>query len=406
MAEFVHLARQPIINAENSVFGYELLYRDEYGNIDFSLTDRTMSAKVILSVYNLIGRARVVEDALAFFNIDTAFLLTDIIEALPPEQCVFEITTKRAFKLNEIAKIKYLHRLGYRFALDNFAVSNASVEMFSEVLPYIAYIKVDVQASDLTYVAAHLEPLRKNHTLIAQKVESLQEFSAYRDIGFEYFQGYYIKHPMPVKHYRLEPKQIGLNKLYDMLHTVTIAEFAREFEQQDELCIQLFQYLISASTQKLDASRSVRGVVMQVGKERLERWMMLIIYAMGNTPDVSAGKSHFLEFFQHRIELMQTIVSNVHSADPERRNDELKLLAIFSTLIDIYQIPFEAITESFHVSKKLDSWLEERKGRFTLIYKAVNQLEHTPLDIEKVNRILKSFKTDYDELSVKMNNAV
>lgn len=405
MSEFVHIARQPIINAENEVFGYELLHRDEHGNVDHRLTDRTLSAKVILSVYNLIGRERVTGEHLAFFNIGPSFLLTDIIEALPPMQCVFEITAKEKLKLNEIAKLKYLYEIGYRFAMDNFVVSTESIEEHHAALPYISYIKVDVQASDISAVRNNLDLLRNKYTLIAQKVETLQEFSSYREMGFEYFQGYYIKHPMPVKHYRLEPKHFGLTRLYKMLNTVTIAEFAREFERHNELCIQLFQYLISSSSHKYDASRSVRDVVIQVGAKALERWMLLIVYAKGSA-EVAETKSRFSLFFEHRYDMMLAIVSNVHSADPDRRRDELKLLSIFSTLIDVYQISFDNLMGSFVVTKNLQSWMIARKGRFSLIYKAVNQLEHKPLDVEKVNRILKSFKTDYDELRGKMNHRI
>ncbi|GEM_PF-805102 len=402
MSEFVQIARQPIIDAENNTYGYELFQRDSSGNaVDHSLTNRTLSAQVLLSAYNLIGRERTVGDHLAFINIDTEFLLTDVIEAIPPQQCVFEITSHLSFRPNEIAKIRFLHEKGYRFALDNFAVSNASIAMYRNILPYITYLKVDVQASDIEFVASNLEPLRQDHILIAQKVETLDEFSAYRDIGFTYFQGYYIKHPMPVKHYRLAPKHFGLTKLYKMLKSVPFSEFAREFERHNELTIQFFQYLLSAGFKQYDATRSVRHLVQDVGQDIVERWMMLIIYAKGSE-NVRETKGQFSLFFARRIDLMNTIVSNVHSADPQRRRDELRLLAIFSTLIDVYQIPFDRLTAAFKVSKNLELWMAMRKGRFSLIYKAVNQLQQRSVDIEKVNRTLKAFKTDYDEVMEKV----
>jgi len=406
MTEFVQIARQPIIDVNNATYGYELLHRDSEGKaVDHSLTHRTMSAQVMLSVYNLIGRERSVDSALAFFNIAPEFLLTDIIEALPPAQCVFEIAAIRPLRQNEAAKIKYLFERGYRFALDNFVVSNDSITVFSAVLPYITYIKVDVQNSDVEEVALHAQRLKKHHTLIAQKIETIVEFSAYRDLGFEYFQGFYIKHPMPVKHYRLEPKHFGVTRLYKMLESLPFSEFSREFERHNELTIQFFQYIISTQIKRYDATQSVRHLIQDVGKEVMMRWFMLIVYAKGST-DITAMKGKFSHFFEQRIDLMNSIVTNVHSADPDRRRDELHLLAIFSTLIDVYQIPFDTLMGSFKVSKNLELWIVARKGRFSLIYKAVNLLQHKPLDIEKVDRVLKSFKTDYDELSARMHHTV
>jgi c-di-GMP phosphodiesterase len=406
MNEFVQVARQPIIDANNATFGYELFNRDGESNaVNAALSDRAMSAQVMLSVFNLIGRERAVGDAIAFFNVTSDFLLTDIIEALPPDLCVFEIAADRPLRQNENAKIKYLCEKGYRFALDNFAVSDESIRLFAETLPFITFIKIDVQNSDVEFVATKTDALKMHHTLIAQKIETLAEFSAYHDMGFEYFQGYYIQHPQPVKHYRLEPRHFGVTRLYKMLDDVPFADFAKEFERHNELTIQFFQYLISCSFKQYDATQSVRDLVIDVGKEIMERWFMLLVYAKGST-EVKEERGSFSAFFRVRVDLMQTIVTNVHSADPRRRSDELRLLAIFSTLIDIYQIPFETLMQTFKVSKNLHLWIEDRKGRFTLIYKAVNQLQHQPIDVDKVNRVLKAFKTDYDEVSDRMDHII
>lgn len=403
MSEFVQVARQPIIDLNHNTFGYEMLHRDSDGvAVDHTLTHRAMSAQVILSVFNLIGRERSVGNAVAFFNIDPEFLLTNIIEALPADQCVFEISADRALRHNEASKLKQYTERGYRFALDNFIAANDSLTRFKDVLPMITFLKIDVQNSDVESVELLAPRLKEHHTLIAQKVESLEEFSAYRDIGFAYFQGYYIKHPLPVKHYRLEPKHFGLTRLYKMLDTVPFAEFAREFERHNELTIQLFQYLISTGTKKYNATHSVRELVMDIGKDVMEHWFMLIVYAKGSA-DINANKSQFSHFFEQRVDLMQTIVSNVHSANPDGRRDELKLLAVFSTLLDIYQVPFDSIFGAFEISKNMELWIVAKKGRFSLIYKAVNLLQHKPIDIEKANRVLKSFKTDYDEVAAKMH---
>ena len=399
MTEFVQVARQPIIDLDNTVFGYEMLHRDnEKDTVDHALTHRTMSARVMLSVYNLIGRDRAVGEALAFFNIAPEFLSTDIIEALPAEQCVFEISAERPLRQNELAKIKYLYERGYRFALDNFVVSDNMMMTFGNTLPFITYIKIDVQNSDVEYVGTQVGLLKRHHILIAQKVETIEEFSAYRDMGFNYFQGYYIQHPVPVKHYRLEPKHFGVTRLYKMLDEVPFTEFAREFERHNEITIQFFQYLISCNFKSYDATQSVRQMIVDVGKDVVKYWLMLLVYAKGST-NVGVAKGDFSRFFEARIDLMEFIVSNVHSADPMRRRDELRLLAIFSTLIDVYQIPYDTLMASFKVSKNLALWIVGRKGRFNLLYKAVNLLQHKPLDISKVNRVLKSFKTDYDKVS-------
>ena len=90
-----------------------------------------------------------------------------------------------------------------------------------------------------------------------------------------------ITHPVPVKHYRLEPKHIGVSRLYKMLDTVPFHEFAKEFERHNELTIQFFQYLISTGIKRYDATRSVRSMIMDIGPDVMRRWFMLMIYAKG-----------------------------------------------------------------------------------------------------------------------------
>lgn len=402
MSEFVQLARQPIIDSSNAIIGYELFHRDKNGKaVDFSLKRRTLSAQVILSVYNLIGRERTVDDKPAFYNIDPDFLNTDIIEALPPEQCIFELNSTMQFSLSIIAKIKSLHAMGYVFALDNFIISPASSILMKDVLPYITYLKVDVQSNDPEAVQEHLGLFLDKHIAIAHKIESTTEFSTYKEMGFKYFQGYYIKQPEPVKHYRLEPKQVGVTRLFKMIQGLPFSEFAVEFERYNELAVQFFQYLISTNGRRYDASQSVHDLVNDFGKEMMKKWLMLIVYAKGGN-QLDQAKNTFSTFLAQRIDLMNTIVSNVHSADPQKRRDELKLLAIFSTLLDVYQVPYIRLTELFTVSKNLELWLNSKKGRFSLIYKAVNLMQHHPVDIEKVDRVLKSFKTDYSEVMAKL----
>ncbi|HHH72940.1 MAG TPA: hypothetical protein ENL04_03855, partial [Sulfuricurvum sp.] len=362
MGEFVQLARQSIIDETNSIVGYELFHRDENGiAVDFSLKRRTLSAQVILSVYNLIGRERTVENKLAFYNIDPDFLNTDILEALPAEQCVFELNSTMQFTQNIIAKIKYLFESGYTFALDNFIVSPASSILLKDVLPYIKYLKVDAQSNDPEYVKEHIATFLKDHIAIAHKIETLDEFSAYKEMGFTLFEGFYIHRPEPVKHYRLEPKHMGVTRIYKMLDAVPMADFSKEFERHNELSIQLLQYLISADKKKYDATSSVRQLVHSLGKEAMKKWLMLIVYAKGSSEN-DKPKNNFSRFLEQRIDLMKAIVSNIHSADPGKREDELKLLALFSTLVDIYQVPYDRLTETFDLSKNIELWLSYKKG--------------------------------------------
>ncbi len=401
MSDFVHIARQSIISSDSAVYGYEVLYRNQDGVVDLSLTERTLTANVILSVFNLIGRERSVGEHIAFFNVDQAILLTDIIEALPKDQCIFELNSYSSFGTKELENIQNLHSLGYRFALDNFIVTDQNLDKYAKLLRYITYIKIDVQSNDVELVADKFNSLKQAYKLIAHKVETKIEFDTYKQMGFDYFQGFYIQYPVAIKHYKMQPRHLGLTRLFKLIHDVPIQEFAKEFERHNELCIQFFQYIISTGMYRYNASNSVRDVIVEAGVEMIERWMMLIVYAKGSHK-IDDKRGALSLFFIRRLDLMNTIVSNVHIDNRKKLSDELKLLAIFSILRDIYKVPFDSILDSFELDENLELWLIIHKGRFELIYKALKMLETKEIDEHKLNSYLLPFKINYQELKQKL----
>jgi len=96
MHNTLHLARQPILNIEENIIGYEFFYRNTYGECVID-DPRHATASVLINLLNQIGSAYSFGETLAFINTDGPLLLTDILRTLPKEKFVFELSESMKF---------------------------------------------------------------------------------------------------------------------------------------------------------------------------------------------------------------------------------------------------------------------------------------------------------------------
>ena len=185
-ARFV--ARQPILTKDEKVFGYELLFRDGVESY-FCPADPEAASRSTLDSSLLMGLDVLCNGRRAFVNCTRDMLLKDYVTLLPSSQTVVEILESVAPDDLVMAACQRLKEAGYMIALDDFGVDDAR-----ESLTDIADIlKVDVRRTSPEQRAAMVKrygPWRCR--LLAEKVETREEFVAAQKAGFLYFQGYFF----------------------------------------------------------------------------------------------------------------------------------------------------------------------------------------------------------------------
>ena len=185
-ARFV--ARQPILTKDEKVFGYELLFRDGVESY-FCPADPEAASRSTLDSSLLMGLDVLCNGRRAFVNCTRDMLLKDYVTLLPSSQTVVEILESVAPDDLVMAACQRLKEAGYMIALDDFGIDDAR-----EPLTDIADIlKVDVRRTSPEQRAAMVKrygPWRCR--LLAEKVETREEFVAAQKAGFLYFQGYFF----------------------------------------------------------------------------------------------------------------------------------------------------------------------------------------------------------------------
>ncbi|MFA6189606.1 MAG: hypothetical protein WC680_10060 [Sulfuricurvum sp.] len=282
MQNKLNLARQPIINHQNDILGYEFFYRDAQGKC--SIDDpRHATSSVLVNLLNQIGTALSFGNKLAFINTDGPLLLTEVIRTLPKAKIIFELSSSMRHTKQIHDAIRYYHSQGYRFALDNASLNPQYIESFAPIFPYMEFAKFDVTQTDSEEFQYCPNPYGKMR-LIAYKIEFNEIFEAYKQFNFHYFQGYYFEKPHLITQKRIDPKNIHVLSLFSLLQTdAPVHKICEIFERENALYVQLMQFLSSTNTVHTYDTSSIQETIKQMGRIALTQWLLLIIYSKSGT---------------------------------------------------------------------------------------------------------------------------
>lgn len=394
MKNSLTLARQPIMNRQDEILGYEFFYRDYEGKC--SIDDpRHATSSVLVNLLNQIGIASSFGDSLAFINTDGPLLLTDIIRTLPKEKIIFELTSSMRHTAQVHEAIRYYHSLGYRFALDNASFHPDYLEAFGPLFAYMEFAKFDATQTDSDQFHYLPNPFGKM-TLIAYKIEFYEMLDAYEQFGFHYFQGFYFAKSHLIVQNRIDPKYADILSLFSLLQTETsVEEIYNAFLRESALSLQLIQFLTSTHPEYIYGATSIKEMIERMGKNALSQWLLLIIYSKSGTMSMDEA-NQYSTFAQARVSLMLKLL---HLASPNPSSkllEDARLIALLSLFEDIMNIPLDNTLHDINPSDNVKDALVNMSGLLGRIYAAVLKLEIG--DAATAALLLKTYGVYQDQL--------
>lgn len=285
MAQRFMVGRQPVFDDELRVFGYELLFR---GPRDADSTGEAMTADVLVRAGLDLGLKTLVGAKLAFVNATRPFLVGEREVLLPPSQTVVEVLEDIAHDPHVIDGCRRLAGEGYTLALDDYVW----VEGDEEMLALVDIVKLDVLAIPTTELDFQVERCAsRGAQLLAEKVESPEQFERCRELGFDLFQGYLLSRPEVVEGRTLGPSRAHCLQILDKLSDPEAAP--SDIERIVETDAGLSQRFLRAAG--AGAARgfrrevsSIREGVVLVGEERLRSWVTLMMLSDSAPPSAEA----------------------------------------------------------------------------------------------------------------------
>jgi c-di-GMP-related signal transduction protein len=195
MTSEVFLGRQQIVDAEREIFGYELLYRGDDQAIAFADPDAATRC-VMERVFLQWGMEHVVGDRFGLMNASASLIVNGLHEAMPPEGMIIEVREPAPFDDATVDALRRARMNGYHFALDN--VSRLGDLEHSELLPLASLVKIELTTAHHAEIERLITLARDRSPgvlVVAEKVESHDEFNRCVDHGFDLFQGYHLREP-------------------------------------------------------------------------------------------------------------------------------------------------------------------------------------------------------------------
>jgi EAL and modified HD-GYP domain-containing signal transduction protein len=271
----VFLARQPIYYADRRIHGFELLFRGSATG-DANVRDgNAATARLLLNAVVDIGLEKICGQELLFVNCTREFLMMEPF--IPPNRCVLEILEDVDLDRELLERIAELRRQGYRIALDDFTLNGN----LSAAVPLADYIKLDVLALSEAELRRHTWLRRPGLLLVAEKVDSESHMEHCRDLGFDLFQGYFLRRPETLKGGRIPTGKLAALRLIGACQDAdaSIQEIAAIISLDVSMTYSLLRLANSAMFGRSRPVRSVEAVVTSMGTEYLARWATLLALA-------------------------------------------------------------------------------------------------------------------------------
>jgi len=279
----VYTARQPILNGKGTLVGYEIFFRDGPKNSFPDIDDHVATSKLIASTELTEGIKVISGGKRAFVNFSEKSLLEGLPKLLPPEEVVIEILESVEPSDEVYEAILHLKKLKYIIALDDFVYS----KKWNRFLKLVSLIKFDIIETPLESISSTIEKIkeisgrtgRDRIRLLAEKVETPQEYKLAKTMGFDYFQGYYFCKPEMLKSTDSESNEfllLSLNR--EMIREVIdYKKVAKIFAQDATLTKKLLTYVNSGILPIQREISSIAQALSYLGEDKLKKIACLLV---------------------------------------------------------------------------------------------------------------------------------
>lgn len=353
------VARQPILNKKHRILGYELLFRASADASHAQLRGgQESTARVIVDALASIGIDALLGPMLGFLNTPPEFLESDLVEALPRDRVVLEIPAMAEVSRSFESRCRELARQGYRLALEGLARRDPR----EPLLAFAKFAKLDLREVG----EARVRPLArriKRHpvTLVAEKVETLEEFEACREAGCDLFQGYYFARPVTVTGQRVDPDRTVLMQLLMKVgEDCDFDELVDVIKRNTSLTVNLLRLVNSGALARSTRMRSVHEALLLIGRNQLVRWLTVLLYA-GDNP--TGMEDALLKVAAKRGRTIELLCKAAAQSGEGSVEVEMAYLVGMLSLMDVlFAAPMEQVLGQIQVDEAVHAALVHRKG--------------------------------------------
>jgi EAL and modified HD-GYP domain-containing signal transduction protein len=367
----VFIGRQAIYSRELKTVAYELLFRSGDQNHAQFGDGGKATAELILNTFAEIGLERVVGRLPAFVNLPESFIVSGHSFSLPKQRVVLEVLEDVRPTQKVLAALSQLRQEGYTIAIDDFVYS-------PELMPLVELahiVKVDLPAVPREELPVHVEILRQHDVrILAEKVETKEDFEFCKELNFDYYQGYFFCRPTMVVGNKLPVNRVSMMRLISRLQSSTagLKEIADIIRTEPMLSFKLLRFVNSAQCGLTNKVESVQHAVALAGIRRIRTMASLSLLAEA----AGEKQQQFVEMVLVRARMAETLAEQLCQA----RTDSFFLAGLFSAIDTLLAVPMEEALELVPVSDELKTALTTHEGAIGMVLDCVLAYERGAWD--------------------------
>jgi len=372
----VYVARQPIFDHYQNVFGYELLYRGSEKNA-FDGTEDNLATASLIDNLHFTGFDSLIENGVGFINFPQALLIDKTPMIFAKDKLVIEVLERAEITEELVAAVAEMQKAGYTIALDDFEIGPEE-KKHEAILPYVSIIKVDISQYTPQQQKRIAMKYRKAHRLLAECVETREEFDALKRMGYTLFQGYFFSKP-------IMSRARSINALPDNLILISAElgqpepnyrAIAAIFKQDVALTYKLLAIANSAYFGTKRRITSVRQALVHLGVQELFKWVnLMMIRGMQTHENAELIKQSLV-----RGKLLSQIA---HKMRRDQDEPDFFLGGLFSSLDVLLGEGMEQVLDRLPLSEPVREALSGQDNELKHWIDALVSFEHTewaPLD--------------------------
>ena len=344
----VFVARQPILDGDLGVYGYELLHRSSAANL-YTGTDHTLaSLEVINNSLFSLDIAQVVRGTRAFINFNRDLLLSEAAYILAPNDVVIEVLETTIIDAEVLVACRKLQECGYLLAADDIA----SADQMGPLLDLVDFIKVDFRAASADEEKKIILKYGLRHTCLAEKLETQAEFETARKMGYKLFQGYFFARPVVLRSKQIPGYKMNYLRILNAVHRpdLEFAELERLIRQEVSVAYKLLHYANSALFAQRTHIDSIKRALVILGEQELRKWtsIVLLMHLAHDRPDALVMCALIRAAFCEALAPLSGVGG---------RKPELFLMGMFSLLDAMTGFPLQNALRQIHLAPDLQATL-------------------------------------------------
>lgn len=386
----IFVARQPIFNTQKKVVAYEILYRSNLRNTYNGQVDGDVATvSVVTDALTSFGLNHLTSGKRAFINFTYNLIKEDLPTLFDPDDLAVELLESVVVDDHIIEKCKQLKEKGYVIALDDFT---GGLD-FDPIMPYVDIVKVDfmvLKSAGRKFVAEKYLPL--GMTLLAEKVETMEDFEEAHALGYKLFQGFFFEKPVV---YQGKAISISTYKYMEILRE-TVNEDADFHKLTDiiksdlSLTYKLLRLINSPAFYTISEIKSVQHALALLGINEIRKWATLIMLR-----DIGSDKPNEII----RVSLIRAVFAEKLSMmiGLENRKTEAFLMGLFSVIDTLMEKPLYDILGELPLSDDIKSALLGGRNKLHSILKMLKYYEVGNWDM--VMKVCDELKLPYETVN-------